>query len=114
MATESVALGVTVDPGLTIVLSLAGLATAVLAGLGLAVFLRRRSRPYLLIALAFVTLFARTAISAAVLMGVLSDSPHHLLEHVLDTTMAALVVGAVYYARSVDGARHTTGGRPDD
>lgn len=109
MELGSAPLGSTIDPGLAIVLGLAGLATAVLAGLGLAVFLRRRSRPYLLIALALGTLFARTVVAVLAMMGVLNDSPHHLLEHGLDTVMAALVVSAVYYARSIEPTRPTSG-----
>jgi ABC-type sugar transport system permease subunit len=85
-----------------VVLSLAGLVTAVLAGLGLAVFLRRRSKSYLLVALALLALFARTLVAAASIFGLVGDDAHHLLEHGLDTVMASLVVGAVYYARSVE------------
>ncbi|WP_135825380.1 DUF7471 family protein [Halorussus ruber] len=91
-----------VDPWLAAVLSVAGLATAILAGLALAVFARRRSRSYFLVALALLALFARTIVAALSMTGVLADSSHHLLEHGLDLAMASLVIGAVYYARSVE------------
>lgn len=83
-------------------LSVAGLGAAVLAGAALAVFLRRRSRSYLLVAFAFVALLARTGVAVASMAGALSLNYHHLLEHGLDVVMAALVVAAVYYARSVE------------
>jgi hypothetical protein len=91
-----------VDPWLAVVLSVAGFATAILAGLALASFARRRSRSYFLVALALVALFARSVVAALSMTGVLADSSHHLLEHGLDVTMASLVIGAVYYARSIE------------
>jgi ABC-type sugar transport system permease subunit len=101
MIPEYVALGRGSDPWLVVVLSLAAVVTALLAGLGLAAFLRRRSRSYLLVTLAIVTLFARTAVATAAMLGLISASPHHLIEHGLDTLMTVFVVAAVYYARSV-------------
>lgn len=93
---------------LVVALAVAGLGAAALAGAALAVFLRRRSRSYLLVAFAFVALLGRTAVAVASLAGMVALDYHHLLEHGLDVVMAALVVAAVYYARSVDPA--TTGG----
>jgi transketolase C-terminal domain/subunit len=100
------------DVWLAVLVGLAGLVGAVLAGLGLAAFLRRRSRSYLLVALALVALFARTVVAVAAMTGVLDGGTHHLLEHGLDTAMAALVVAAIYYARSVtnDSETATDGG----
>jgi Kef-type K+ transport system membrane component KefB len=85
-------------PVLIALLALAGLAAATLLGLALAGFARRRSRSYLLLALA--TLLARVAVATAAMGGLLADPDHHLAEHVLDVLMAALVIGAVYTARS--------------
>lgn len=87
-------------PVLIALLALAGLAAATLLGLALAGFARRRSRPYLLVALALATLLARVAVATAAMGGLLADPDHHLAEHVLDVLMAALVIGAVYTARS--------------
>ena len=81
-------------------LALAGVAAAVLLGLALAGFARRRSRPYLLVALALATLLARVGVATAAMAGLLVDADHHLAEHVLDVLMAALVIAAVYTARS--------------
>ena len=86
------------------VLGVAGLGAALLLGLALAAFVRRQSRPYLLIVAAVAALLARSAVAALTVTGTLSIDSHHLLEHGLDVLLVALVVAAVYYARSpVDG-----------
>ena len=92
----------TPDPMVAGVLVLAGLASAVLVGLALAAFVRRRSRSYLLVTLALAAVLARTGVAAVTMAGGLSDATHHLLEHGLDVVMVALVVAAVYYARTVE------------
>ncbi|WP_435181412.1 DUF7471 family protein [Halorussus sp. AFM4] len=97
------------DPWLIVVLTAAGIVTAVLVGLALATVTRRQSRSYFLIALALVALFARTIVAVASMTGVFGDATHHLLEHGLDVTMAALVIGAVYYARSITRGGTTEG-----
>lgn len=102
MGPDHQALGAALDPWLAVVLLVAGLVTAVLAGLGLAVVLRRRARSYLLIAAALVVLFARTLIAGAALTGHIGEPGHHFLEHSLDVVVAALVIAAVYYARSIE------------
>lgn len=88
------------DPALVAVLTLAGLGSAAVLGLGLAAFVRRRSASYLLVALAVATLVARTAVAALTVAGVVPDASHHLSEHALDVLMVALVIAAVYQARS--------------
>jgi ABC-type sugar transport system permease subunit len=114
MRSVSTLSSVTAAPELALVLALAGVATALLAGLGLAAFLRRRSRSYLLVALALGTLFARPVVATMTVLDLLDSAPHHLVEHGLDTLMAACVVGAVYHARSAGEADRTAGGRPDE
>lgn len=88
---------------------IAGLLAAILLGLGIAVFVRRRSRSYLLIALALLALFARSVVAGGRLLGIIAQGPHHLLEHGLDIIMAALVVAAVYYARSIEQSQGSRG-----
>lgn len=95
------------DPWLVAVLTAAGLVTAALVGLALATLVRRRSRSYLLVALALLALFARTVVAIASMTGMIGDATHHLLEHGLDLTMASLVIGAVYYARSIERGQTT-------
>ncbi|MDG5777948.1 hypothetical protein VB773_05245 [Haloarculaceae archaeon H-GB2-1] len=90
------------DLPMVVVLVLAGLGTAVLLGLALAAVARRQSRPYLLVALALATLLGRSVVGGLTLTAVLADPTHHLLEHALDVVMAALVIAAVYYARSTE------------
>jgi len=85
-------------------LAVAGVGAALLTGAALAVFLRRRSRSHLLVALALAALLARTAVAGASLAGAMALDSHHLVEHSLDVAMAALVVAAVYYARSAETA----------
>lgn len=99
-------------PLMLVLLAAAGLASALLLGLGLAAFARRRSRPYLLVVLALAALLARTVVAAGAEAGLLSLADHHVVEHGLDVAMAALVVGAVVYARRVDPGRR--GNRNED
>lgn len=92
------------DATLAVVLALAGLGGSVLIGLGLAALARRRSWSYLLVTLALATLLARTGVAVFSMTAVISEPTHHLLEHGLDVAMAALVVAAVYTARTARGA----------
>jgi hypothetical protein len=84
-------------------LGLAGLAAAVLVGLGVAAYARRSSVPYLLVLLALTTLLARVGIAMGTVTELFSAPAHHLAEHALDVLMVALVVGAVVAARSDGG-----------
>lgn len=86
---------------LALVLSLAGLASAGLVGLALVALLRRRSWSYLLVALALLTLLARTGVAVGAMTGSIDTATHHVLEHGLDVAMAGLVIAAVVTARSV-------------
>lgn len=88
------------DLATLVVLTVAAAATALVAGLAVAAFVQRRSRPYLLIALALSTLVARTALGIGAYTPMLDSADHHLLEHGLDVVMAALVIAAVYLVRS--------------
>jgi len=84
------------DPTMFVLLSLAAALTAVVAGVAIAAFVRRRSRRYLLVALALSTLLARSAIGVGAYLGAVGPGIHHTLEHALDVSMAALVIAAVY------------------
>ena len=95
---------------LIVLLALAGVGSTLVAALGLAAFARRRSRSFLLVALALSALLARTAVAVATMVHLLPPSAHHTLEHGLDLAMAVLVLAAVYYARSVERAA-AEGGR---
>jgi hypothetical protein len=93
---------VATGPQLIVVLLLAGAGSIVVFGLALAALLRRRSRSYLLVAVALATLVARVGVAGLSLGGMLSTDLHHLLEHGLDALMAGLVIAAVYHARTVE------------
>jgi heme A synthase len=88
------------DVATLLVLTLAAALTAVVAGLAVAAFVQRRSRPYLLVALALSALVARTVVGLGAYTAMLGTADHHLLEHGLDVVMAALVIAAVYLVRS--------------
>jgi len=85
------------------VVTVGAMGAALLLGLAFAAFVQRRSRPYLLIAAAFAALFGRSLIAGGSIYGLLSPATHHLLEHAVDVVLVALVVAAVYYARTVSG-----------
>ncbi|MFD1588026.1 hypothetical protein ACFR9U_13650 [Halorientalis brevis] len=89
---------------LPVVLALAGLGSSVLIGLALAALVRRQSWSYLLVTLALATLLVRTAVAVLTMNAVIADETHHLLEHGLDVAMAALVVAAVYTARTASAS----------
>jgi hypothetical protein len=95
------AIGGAVSVGLLAVVGAAAVGTAILLGLALAAYARRRSRPSLLLAAAFAALLGRSAVVALSLLGWLSATHHHVFEHGLDVVLVALVVAAVYYARTV-------------
>ncbi len=85
---------------LTLALLVAGLGGSVVVGLALAAFARRRSQPYLLVVLAVLALLGRTVVAGLSLSGTLAPGTHHLAEHTLDVAMVALVIAAVYTART--------------
>ena len=74
---------------LLILVTIAAMGTALLLGVAFAALVRRQSRPYLLLVAAFS------------MFGMLSPTTHHLFEHGMDVLLVALVVAAVYYARTV-------------
>ena len=87
---------------LTVVLTLGALGSVAVLVLALAAFRRRRSLPYLLVALAVAALATRAVVGALTMGGYLGSATHHVVEHGLDVAVVALVVGAVYYARTVE------------
>lgn len=88
--------------GLVGVLAVSAVAAVVLCGLAVVAYRRRRSRAYLLVVFALATLVARPLIGALSATAVVDADLHHLLEHGLDAVVVLLVLGAVYYARTVE------------
>ena len=87
------------DGTLAVLLAVGGLCAAGVVGLALSALARRRSWPYLLVALALGALLVRIVAGVGYMQGSLSADTHHLLEHGLDVAMAALVIAAVAFAR---------------
>lgn len=98
-AVLAVAHGGWIDP-LALVLGLAGLGSTAVVALALVALARRRSWSYFLVAAALGTLLARTSLGALSMAGVLAFDAHHLPEHALDVLLIALLLGAVYAART--------------
>ncbi len=84
------------------VLVLSAVGSLAVFALALVAFRQRRTLPYLLVTLAFAALAGQTLIGGLTTANYLAGSTHHLAEHVLDVVIIALLVGAVYYARSVE------------
>ena len=86
---------------LLILVTIAAMGTALLLGVAFAALVRRQSRPYLLLVAAFTALLGRSVVAGFSMFGMLSPTTHHLFEHGMDVLLIALVVAAVYYARTV-------------
>lgn len=91
------------SPPLLATVALATVGTAVLLGLAVGAFVRRGSRPYLLIVGALAALLGRSAVAGVTAAGLLSITEHHVLEHGLDVLLVALLIAAVYHARGLSG-----------
>lgn len=92
----------TPDGVLLVVLGLAAVGSALVVGLAVVALSRRRSWPYLLVTLALATVLTRTFLGALTMGGTLTLGGHHTMEHALDVVMIALLLGAVYRARTVE------------
>lgn len=90
---------VTSDPMLAGVVILSALVSFPLAILGVLAYRRRRTRSYLLVAVAFLAFLFKSIVGLLTLVGVVSLGSHHLIEHGLDSVVAVLLIGAVYLAR---------------
>jgi hypothetical protein len=91
------------DSLLIIALSAGTVFSILVALLSFVAFLKRRTISYLLIAVAFSTFLGKTSLGLTYLMGRMNPEMHHSFEHTLDVIMMALVLAAVYYARSSEG-----------
>jgi len=96
----------TLPPLVVVVAVLAAVGTAGVLGVALAAYVRRRERSYLLVVGAVAALLGRSLVTVyAYGFAGLSSGGHHLIEHGFDVVLVALVIAAVYYARSVAPAR---------
>jgi hypothetical protein len=93
--------GVSLSDSLLIIALSAGTVFSILVTLlSFVAFVKRRTMSYLLIAVAFSTFLGKTSLGLTYLMGRMNPEMHHSFEHSLDVVMMALVLAAVYYARS--------------
>lgn len=90
------------------ILAVAGIGSTALVLLVGAASLRRRTSSYFLIAGAVGMMGLRSVLGMITLGGVISLQFHHVLEHLLDVVVIALLFGAIYFARSVDPERPVT------
>jgi len=93
------------DSVLIIALSAGTVFSILVALLSFVAFVRRRTMSYLFIAVAFSTFLGKTSLGLTYLMGRMNGDMHHSFEHTLDVIMMALVLAAVYYARSSEGQK---------
>lgn len=77
------------------VISLACAGTGVLFAISVVAWSRRRSRRYLLIAVAVGALFLRSIVGIGTVFGAVPMVVHHLVEHSFDFLIAALILYAV-------------------
>lgn len=92
----------------TAVLAVSALTAAALCLAGVTAYRRRRSRAYLLVALALAALVTQPVLGGLAMVGAVSPATHHTLEHGADAVVVLLVLGAVYDARTA-GQRREVG-----
>lgn len=78
---------------------LSGLASILLVSAGAIAFARRRSRSFLLVALALGMLASKALVGAATIVLGFPGELHHTVEHGLDFVTATCLLLAVYFAR---------------
>lgn len=109
-----VALGVgslDVEVLLPFVIALSGIATGVLAAVGLVALSRRRSPTYFLVATALSLLAVRAVVGLLAFAGVMDVGLHNFVEHGLDFVIAVLLIAAIFEARTP--GRCSLGSTPD-
>lgn len=84
------------------IILLAGAGTGLLFLASIVACLRRRSPRYVLITIAVGALFVRSFVGIGTVSGVVPMMYHHIMEHTLDFTIAALVLYAVYLSKPTE------------
>ena len=79
-------------------------ASLLLVSLSLYAYLRRRTVSYMLLSLAFLTVLTRVLTGIFALQRWIDPNIHHIVEHVLDICLVALVLSAVYHARNIESS----------
>ncbi len=104
MIPVTAAVGILKDPGLLhVVVILTAIITGLLAAVALIALSRRRSAPYLLVAMALLALAAKAMVALVTIGGYIDGATHNLLEHSLDLVVAVLLIAAIVEARNPHG-----------
>ncbi|WP_336135494.1 DUF7471 family protein [Natronomonas amylolytica] len=97
---EPVGASTTLSPAVYPVVVVAAAGTTLLFVLSVAVYWRRRSTPFFLVALAIGLLVVRSVVGFGTVAGVVPMNAHHVIAHGIDFLIAALVLFAAYLNRS--------------
>lgn len=89
------------SPVLIGTIALAGVGTTILFLLGVAAYYRRRSTPYLLIAVSMGALTTRAIIGFGTVLGIVPMGAHHLMEHGIDFLVSVLLLAAIVTSGTV-------------
>lgn len=85
-----------VAPVLLALILLAGIGTGLLFGVSVVAYWQRRSRTYLLIAIALGLLFGRCLVGLGTVFGITPMLAHHVVGHSIDFVIAVVVLYASY------------------
>lgn len=88
---------------LHLVVILTAITTGLLAAVALIALSRRRSPPYLLVAMALVALASKAVVGLFTIGGYIDTATHNLVEHGLDFVVATLLIAAIVEARYPHG-----------
>ncbi|MEF8807440.1 DUF7471 family protein [Natronomonas sp.] len=97
---EPLAASTTLSPTVYPFVIVAAAGTTLLFVLSLAVYWRRQSTPFLLVALAIGLLVVRSVVGFGTVAGVVPMNAHHIIAHGIDFLIAAFVLLAAYLSRS--------------
>lgn len=84
-------------------------ATAVFT-LAVLAYRRRRTTPYLLVALAIGALALRPLVGVGTVLGAVPMDVHHTVEHFLDVLIIGLLIGALLSLRSLESPSESADG----
>jgi hypothetical protein len=87
------------EPLLAAILLSSIVASVPLAAFAMLSYRRRRSTPYLFVAIGFVLFLLKSVVGGATILSGVSTELHHFLEHGFDFLIAAFLLAAVYVSR---------------
>lgn len=98
------------DPSTTLVsmLFVQGLLSTILVALACGAYLQRRTRPYLFLLIAAMTLMVESIAGVIGIVIPMDPLVHLLLDHLLDITLIVAVLGAIYSARELNAPHQSS------